>query len=109
MKHKIGTVSLFIFYCVHIVVSQPIHVSWLYSMSLGTIHEESTLGPGMSTLNSNMSTSTMGTNYTSRTTTRADINGRPFDVDSKAGASISWDVSSSVPLTFFVFFFNKTF
>ena len=48
-------------------------------MTLGTIDEESTtLGPGMSA-------STIGTNYTSKTTTRADIHGRPFDVDSKAG------------------------
>ena len=62
--------------------------AFLHSMTLGTINEESTLGPGMSTLNSNMSISTIGTNYTSKTTTRTDINGRPFDVDSKAGTSL---------------------
>ena len=55
------------------------------SMTLGTINEDSTFGPGTPSVNGNMTVSTMGTNYTSKTTTRADINGRPFDVDSKAG------------------------
>lgn len=58
------------------------------SMTLGTINEESTFGPGTPLINGNMTVSTMGTNYTSKTTTRADINGRPFDVDSKADADL---------------------
>lgn len=51
------------------------------SMTMDTINEDNSFTGGLST-------SSMNTGYVSRSTTRCDIHGRPFDVDSRAESDL---------------------